>query len=51
MVAIDAQLAKIGEDGVPEFMADDGIPQANDLDRITLDMVDAVRRLRAAPSV
>ena len=48
LVAIDAKLAELGEDGLLEFMAGDDILQAHDLDRITLDMVDAVRRLRAA---
>lgn len=45
LVAIDA---KLGENGLLEFMADGDFLQAHDLDRITLDMVDAVRRLRAA---
>lgn len=48
LVAIDAKLAELGEDGLLEFMADGDFLQAHDLDRITLDMVDAVRRLRAA---
>ena len=48
LVAIDAKLAELGEDGLLEFMGDDDILQAHDLYRITLDMVDAVRRIRAA---
>ena len=51
VVSIDATLAELGEDGLLELMADDEILQAHDLDRVTLEMVDAVRRLRTARGV
>lgn len=51
LVSIDTKLAELGEDGLLELMADDEILQAHDLDRVTLEMVDAVRRLRAARGV
>ena len=51
VVSIDAKVAELGEDGLLELMADDEILQAHDLDRVTLDMVDAVRQLRTARGV
>ena len=47
LVSIDAMLAEFGEDGLLELITDDEILQAHDLDRITLELVETVRRLRA----
>ena len=46
LVPIDIKLAELGEDGLLELMADDEILYAHDLDRITLEKVDEVRRFR-----
>lgn len=51
LVSIAAKFAELGEDGLLELMADDEILQAHDLDRVTLEMTEAVRRLRAARGI
>lgn len=51
LVSIDAKLADLGEDDLLELMADDEIRQAHDLGRVTLEMVDTVRRLRTTQYV
>jgi hypothetical protein len=51
LVSIDARLTELGEDGLLELMADDEILRSHDLGRVTLEMGDAVRRLRAAQNL
>ncbi|MGC4105889.1 MAG: nucleotidyl transferase AbiEii/AbiGii toxin family protein [Thermomicrobiales bacterium] len=46
VVAVGARIGDLGVDGLLELMTDDEILQAHDLNRVTIDLVEAVRRLR-----